>query len=111
MNIIWIKDWLSHYIAIWDVYEKAKIHKFLDSAITRKNSSGTDIAALTKGTQNTKIFANGDKAEKGYNWFAYAGVGITITITITRLPSSSGLYTGMTYAGKFEAWSVIWKYI
>ncbi|MCR4753942.1 MAG: DNA-deoxyinosine glycosylase [Lachnospiraceae bacterium] len=98
---------LSHHIAIWDVYEQTKIHKSLDSTITRKNSSGTDIASLIEGTKITKIFANGDKAEKGYNWFAYDSVGIPII----RLPSSSGLYTGMTYAEKLKAWSVIKEYL
>ncbi len=94
---------LSHHIAIWDVLEKTKIHKSLDSTIKRDNSSGADIASLIKGTRITKIFANGDKTEKGYNWFAYKTTGIPIE----RLPSSSGLYTGMTYQEKLEAWSVI----
>ena len=98
---------LSHHIAIWDVLEKTRIHKSLDSTIRRDNSSGTDIATLIQGTRITKIFANGDKAEKGYKWFAYESTGIPIE----RLPSSSGLYTGMTYQEKLDAWSIIKQYL
>ena len=98
---------LKNHIAICDVLEKTKIYKSLDSSIKRENSSGTDIDSIIRQTKITRIFANGDKAEKGYNWFNKGIVGMPRE----KLPSSSGLYTGMTYEEKLKAWSVIKQYL
>ena len=98
---------LNNHIAVWDVFEKTKIIKSYDSTIKRTNSSGTDVLSIIRNSNIEKIFANGKKAQEGYEWFDYKITGIPIE----RLPSSSGLYTGMTYLEKLKTWSIIRDYI
>lgn len=98
---------LNNHIAIWDVFEKTSIIKSFDASIKRANSSGTDILSIINSAKINKIFANGSKAQEGYEWFDFKKTGIPIE----RLPSSSGLYTGMTYQEKLKAWSIIREYI
>ena len=98
---------LNHHIAIWDVFEKTKIRGYEDATIKKKNSLGTDLTRLINESKISKIYANGGKAEDGYNWFAYEKIGIPIE----KLPGSGGANTHMTYAEKLEAWSVIKQYI
>jgi hypoxanthine-DNA glycosylase len=92
----------KHRIALWDVLAGCQREGSLDSNI--KNAVANDFDTFYKQHPNiTTVFFSSKVAEKFYMKL----VGKREGITYYALPSPSGANASLTFAQKFERWTLI----
>lgn len=96
------KDFLlRNHIAVWDVIASCDIKGSADSTI--ENVKANEIEKLLKGTEISKIFVNGKKAEELYQKYVEEKTGIKAIY----LPSTSPANAAWSIDRLVEAWRKI----
>lgn len=96
---------LNHHIALWDVIKSCKIKGSSDSSI--KQVKTNNILSLIKQTNIKVIFTTGKKATSLYEKY----IEPKTNIKCIYLPSTSPLYSKMSYLEKKKEYSIILSYL
>lgn len=96
---------IEHNIALWDVVKSCDISGSSDSSI--KNVTPNDLSEILSESRVTKIFTNGQTANKLYNKYIFP---IT-SIEAHPLPSTSPANAAYNMERLIERWNIILAYL